>query len=235
MQRVLHDGHRMQVNEAGSGLLICSEIAFPLKSKMRFPESNVTAPANAAIANVRTSCLRYIIAVSIDHLCCRKVYLALGRAKLSVNATEEIILHRPLKRSHPGRGRGCPVLVGILIQIEGMHVAQGYALLIDHGGSYFVLGHRSDRQKCYKLPSFSSGCTDTIDQVRGEGLIKVSRILNDANPKLRIGMLSEAGSGDLAGTPTRLCITKSDEWCETVTKRRFGGLNYHSYLILLCA
>ena len=93
-----------------------------------------------------------------------------------------------LEGSGPRNGRGYPVLICVLVEIEGVHVVhQWQVLLVDHGRGDRVLRHWPYGEECYKAPSGIPGLADTADQVRGEGVIEISRISNDLNIELGFG------------------------------------------------
>src|SRR5438132_11731104 len=106
MERVLHDRHRVQLDEPRTRPLVRLEVARELLAEMRLPEGDVPAPADASVADIGAA--EVIDPRAEVGQCFRRREVDLPRrwAELLVDQPEEAVEHCPLERSRPGdRGR----------------------------------------------------------------------------------------------------------------------------------
>ena len=101
VQRVLHDGHRVQLDQPRAGAAVGIEVAVELGAEMRLPEGDVPAPADASVTDVGAAEVLDPRAVVGDRLAGREVDLVLGRAQLGIDEREEPLPHRALERARP--------------------------------------------------------------------------------------------------------------------------------------
>src|SRR5205823_7206036 len=110
VQGVLHDRHRVELDEPRAGGLVGVEVALELLAEVRLPEGDVATPADAAVADVCAAEPFDPRAVVADRLGRREVDLLLRRTQLGVDQAEEPLEHRSLERARPREGRGDAVL-----------------------------------------------------------------------------------------------------------------------------
>src|ERR1700728_4297905 len=97
MQRILHDGHGVQLYKPRAGFFEGLQIASKVKAQMRLPESDVSTPADAPITNVGAPKVLDHIGV-IRQKCFRwKMDLRLGRAERRFDLGEKVLYHCFLK------------------------------------------------------------------------------------------------------------------------------------------
>ena len=146
VERVLHDRHRMQLDEPRARLLVRLEVAVELLAQVRLPERDVPAPADAAVADVGAAELLDALAVVDDRLRRREVDLARRAA-----AARGRSARRTARASHAGTSparnrRGDAVLARVLVHVEGVDVREREPLLVDRPRGELVLRHRPDRE-----------------------------------------------------------------------------------------
>ena len=223
VERVLHDRHRVELDEAGARLLVRLEVAGELLAEMGFPEGDVPAPADAAVADVRATEILDPARVVGERVRGREVDLALGRAQLGVDESEEAFEHRPLERARPRHGGGDAVLARVLVHVERVHVSQRESLLVDQARRERVLGHRPDRQDGDEAPPVVAGGADPVHDVVRERPVQLGRFVDDPDPKIGVRVRRQFAPADPPDALARRQVAEADEPRQVVGELRLGG------------
>jgi len=79
MHRVLHDRHRVELDDAAVRLAIRGEVVAELEAEVRFPERDVPAPPDPAIAAVGSALVFDVLVVLADIQVGREVDVLVAR------------------------------------------------------------------------------------------------------------------------------------------------------------
>ena len=188
----------MELHEAGARLLVRLDVAGELLAEMGLPERDVPAPADPAVAHVRAAEILDPARVVGERVRGREVDLALGRAQVGVDESEEAFEHRALERARPRHRSGDAVLARVLVHVERVHVRQRELLLVDHARCELVLRHRPDGQDGDEASPVVAGGPDPADDVVRERPVERSRLVDDPDPELGVRVLRQLGSGGSA-------------------------------------
>ena len=203
VEGVLHDRHRVQLDEARTCLLVRLEVALELLAQMRLPEGDVAAPADPAVAAIGAAEVLDPGAVVADRLGGREVDLLVRRAQLGVDEPEEALQHRPLERARPARRRRHAVLVRVLVHVERVDVREREPLVVDHPRGELVLRHRPHGEDGDERSPLVAGGADAADEVLGEAPVELRGGVDDRDPEVGIRMVGELGPADPRGRARR--------------------------------
>src|SRR5204863_1781382 len=88
VERILHDRHRVELDAARARLLIRFDVIAERFTQMRFPESNVPAPADSAVTNIGPAQVCDLSAVVGQRVLRREVDLGIRRTQVRPNLAE---------------------------------------------------------------------------------------------------------------------------------------------------
>jgi hypothetical protein len=223
VERVLHDRHRVQLDEPRACLLVGLEVAVELLAEVGLPEGDVPAPADASVADVRPAEVLDHGRVVADLLARREVDVLAARPELGVDRSEEALDHGPLERAGPRERRRLALVVGVLVHVERVHVPARETLRVDRPRRQLVLRHRPHREDADEVAPFLRGRPDPHHDVVGEGAVELARIVDHRDPEVRIRMLRQVGAPDPAHALADLAVAERDEVGELVPERRLDG------------
>ncbi len=218
VQRVLHDGHRVQLDDPGARPLVGVDVAAELMPELGLPESDVPAPADPAVADVGAAALLDPLGVVADRVVAGEVDLRLRRTQVGVDAPEEMLLHRPSERSAPRRRCRPPVLVCVLVHVERMHVLQREPLVVDAANCERVLRHRPDGEDQREFAALLARRADTADEVVGERRVEGRPLVLDADSEVPVRVVDDAFARDRADARAGIGVTEADERGEVVAE-----------------
>ena len=180
------------------------------------------APADAAVADIGAAKILDPTRIVGERVGCWEVDLAVRRAQLRLDVGEEVVEHRPLERARPRERRGHPVLVRVLVHVEGVHVREREVLLVDHPHRELVLRHRADGQDGNEASPLVAGGADPAHDVVGECLVELGRLVDDLDPEVAVWVGCQLCSRDVPDSLARLQVTEADEASEPVCEVRLG-------------
>jgi len=220
MQRVLHDRHRVQLDQTCAGMSEGFHVTGELMTEMSLPKRNMTAPANSAVADVGAAEVLYAGAVAVDRSGRRKVDVVGRWSQVSFYQSEEVLPHGSFERAGPRHRGGLPVLVRVLVHVESVNVRKREVFPVDHPGRQFVLRHRAYRKYCHERPTLVTRRPKSADDVVCKSPVKGVHVLDDLDVKVSIGVLGDFRSGNRPRQLTCLAVAKGDELGEPVVEGR---------------
>ena len=157
MQSVLHNGHRVQLDEPAAARAGRRPCLRKLRTEVRLPERDVASPADAAVADIGTAEVGDPVAVAVDDVTSRGKWIWLSGGRRSVSM-------RPKKGSHMARWNEPAQPIGAVLPSWSAYSSmlnvwtwcgRSAASLIETRGDR-ELRHRPDRQDRDELPGLVS-------------------------------------------------------------------------------
>ncbi len=212
VQRVLHDRHRVQLDDSAVLLLVTREVADEIETQMRLPKRDVAAPSDSAITAIHAAAVLHHLMVILDVFVRREVDVLFLGTELFLDSVEKVFPHGRRKRAFPLGGSGSPILIRVFVHVEGRDVVARKSQAVDHLCGNGELRYRTDGQNCREFFARLARRRDPRNKIGREGAIKLRSGFDHANLEIGILVLGNIRPLDLAHPLARLGIAKGDEF-----------------------
>jgi len=223
VQRVLHDGHGMQLHDAGAGGAECRQVVAELEPQVRLPKGDVPAPADASIDDIGAAQVCDSPGIVGERGACREMNLARRRPQLLLDPAEESLHHGPLEGAGPVGGRGVAFLVRVLVHVEAVQVIAGEAQLVDEARGDGILRHGSHGENAHQPPALLAGPAEPPHDVLRKLLVELRAVFDHPDAELGVRMAGDVGPPDGPRAGTGGTVAEGDERREVVVESGHGS------------